>query len=302
MSDWLNPERFEVPVQRGNLTVARWGDDGPVILAVHGITASHMQWPYVARELQDEARFVAPDLRGRGGSRDLPPPYGMKAHADDLIAVLDHLDVERAVVVGHSMGGFVAAVLAMHHPDRVSSLVLIDGGFPLLDAPAPDVDVEQILHLMLGPSIERCKMTFESFDRCFEFWKQHPAMADDGAWNEVFEAYVTYDLMGDPPDLRSRVSLEAILGDGRDTLVSEDLRAAPDKVSCPMVLIRAPRGILNEPKGLYPDDVATELVSKHENLEDVLVDDVNHYTVVTSARGAMAVAHHIRHALDRAPV
>ncbi|HWC13294.1 MAG TPA: alpha/beta hydrolase [Actinomycetota bacterium] len=302
MTDWLAPETFEVPVAGGNLTVARWGDEGPVILAIHGITASHMQWPYVARELQGEARFIAPDLRGRGGSRDLPGPYGMNAHADDLVAVLDHLDVERAVVVGHSMGGFVAAVMAMHHPDRVSSLVLIDGGFPLLDAPAPDVDVEQILHLMLGPSIERCEMTFDSFDACFDFWKQHPAMQDEGAWNEVFQAYVTYDLMGEPPELRSKVNLDAILGDGRDTLVSEDLRAAPGNVRCPMVLIRAPRGILNEPKGLYPDDVATQLVASHDNLEDVLVEDVNHYTVVTSPRGAKVVADRIRHALDRAPV
>lgn len=302
MGNWLHPETFEVPTTGGKLKVAQWGETGPVVLAAHGITASHMQWPYLARELEDEVRFIAPDLRGRGGSRDLPPPYGMKVHADDLVAVLDHLQIERAVVVGHSMGGFVAAIMALHYPERVSSLVLIDGGFPLFDAPAPDVDVEQILHLMLGPSIERCKMTFESVDACLGFWKQHPSMQDAGAWNDVFEAYVAYDLMGEAPELRSKVNLDAIMGDGRDTLVSEDLRLAPEKVSCPMVLIRAPRGILNEPVGLYPDDVASQLVAQHDNLTEILVDDVNHYTLVTSERGAKTVAEHVRNALDRASV
>ncbi|MDQ3963720.1 MAG: alpha/beta hydrolase [Actinomycetota bacterium] len=302
LNDWLHPKTFEVAVTGGDLTVAQWGNAGPVLLAIHGITASHMQWPYLARELQDEVRFVAPDLRGRGGSRDLPGPYGMKVHADDLIAVLDHLEVESAVVVGHSMGGFVGAIMAMHYPERVSSLVLIDGGFPLFDAPAPDVDVEQILNLMLGPSIERCSMTFESLESCFDFWKQHPSMTDDGAWNEVFEAYVAYDLMGEDSQLHSKVNLDAILGDGRDTLVSEDLRLAPEKVSCPMTLIRAPRGILNEPNGLYSDDVAAGLIAKHDGLTEFLVDDVNHYTLVTSERGAKIVAQHIRDALNRAPV
>ena len=89
MTSWLEPERFEVPTTGGDLTVARWGDSGPVVLGLHGITASHMSWPYVARELSNEVQFVAPDLRGRGGSRDLPGPYGMKVHADDCIAILD---------------------------------------------------------------------------------------------------------------------------------------------------------------------------------------------------------------------
>src|SRR5687767_554152 len=104
MAEWLNPERFDVPVAGGDLRVARWGSEGPAILVLHGITASHMSWPYVARELSDEARFIAPDLRGRGGSRDLPGPYGMGAHADDCIAVLDHLGIDKAVILGHSMG------------------------------------------------------------------------------------------------------------------------------------------------------------------------------------------------------
>ena len=58
MSDWLSPERFDVPVTGGNMRVAQWGESGPVVLGLHGITASHMSWPYVARELSGSARYT----------------------------------------------------------------------------------------------------------------------------------------------------------------------------------------------------------------------------------------------------
>jgi lipase len=301
MTDWLHPETFDVPVTGGDLRVARWGRTGPVVLGIHGITASHKEWPYVAREIEGEAQFIAPDLRGRGGSRDLPPPYGLNIHADDCVAVLDHLGIDEAVVVGHSMGGFVAAIMAMDYPDRVASVILIDGGVPLA-IPSPDADIEQILTVMLGPSIERCKMTFESVDQYVDFWKQHPAFQDDGAWNEVMDAYVTYDLMGEAPELRSKVNTETVFGDGRDSLVNEDLRIAIDKIACPIVFMRAPRGILNEPTGLYSNDVAADLERRISNLNDDLVEDTNHFSIVISERGAAAVVKRIREALQRVSV
>jgi pimeloyl-ACP methyl ester carboxylesterase len=297
MSDLFSPKRFDVPVNGGDLRVAQWGEDGPVILGLHGITASHMTWPYVARELSTDTRFVAPDLRGRGGSRELPGPYGMKVHADDCIAVLDNLGVESAVVVGHSMGGFVAAIMALHYPERISHLVLIDGGVPLF-IPPPDMDLEQVLQAMLGPAIQRLDMTFESLEQYYDFWRPHPSVQDEGAWNELFEAYLAYDMMGEPPALRSKANKEAVLGDGRDSLVDEDLRVAVEKFSGPITFIRAPRGILNETPGLYSNDLAKDLVEKHPNITDVLIEDVNHYTVTTSERGAVQTATVIRKALQ----
>lgn len=302
MSDWLQPERFQVPVRGGELTVGQWGDSGPQVLAIHGITTCHMQWPLVGRELQDEMRVIAPDLRGRGGSGELPGPFGMKAHADDMVAVLDHLDIDRAVVVGHSMGGYVAAVLAMYYPERVSSLVLIDGGFTYLDPPGPDVDIEQILVATIGPSVERCKTTFESLDAAFDFWKQHPALQDEGAWNEGFKAYISYELKGESPALRSKTSIDAVMGDARDLLAGTDAREAPDRIVCPMLLIRAPRGILNQPAPIYPDDAVAGFEQKYPDLKTALLDDLNHFTLVTAERGAKQVAQHIREAFDREPI
>ena len=95
----------QLPVQGGPYTVAEWDEGGPALLAIHGITASHMAWPPVLQHLAGGYRVLAPDLRGRGGSSELPGPYGLDAHLDDLQATLDHFDVARAVLVGHSLGG-----------------------------------------------------------------------------------------------------------------------------------------------------------------------------------------------------
>jgi len=298
VTDWLNPERFDVPVNGGNLRVARWGNDGPVILGLHGITASHMTWPWVARELSDNAQLVAPDLRGRGGSRELPGPYGMRAHADDCVAILDHLGVDQAVVVGHSMGGFVTAIMAMHYPERVSRVIFIDGGVPLPMPPPDVVDPEQLLTAMLGPAVQRLEMKFESLDKYYDFWRVHPSVQEEGGWNEVFEAYLAYDLMGEEPNLHSKTNVDAVFGDGRDTLESEDLKVAVEKTQAPITFIRAPRGILNETPGLYSDEIADDLGERIANFRNVTIDDVNHYTVTTSERGAKQTAGVIRDVLS----
>ncbi|MGH7857892.1 MAG: alpha/beta fold hydrolase, partial [Candidatus Binatia bacterium] len=107
---------FDVSVEGGTLRVGGSGTSGPVVLCSHGITANHVTFDALADELGDGFRILAPDHRGRGRSRDVAGPWGMRAHAADLVAALDHEGIERAdVLVGHSMGGFVAAVTAAEY-------------------------------------------------------------------------------------------------------------------------------------------------------------------------------------------
>ena len=75
-------ERLEVPVAGGTLAVFRLGDvpaGAEPVIAVHGITANSHAWLAVARALKNRAALLAVDLRGRGASNNLPPPYGMQA-------------------------------------------------------------------------------------------------------------------------------------------------------------------------------------------------------------------------------
>jgi lipase len=264
----------EVPVAGGTLTVARWGspaDDAPV-LAIHGITASHRAWALVAAA--HPGAVIAPDLRGRGGSGSLPGPYGTVAHAADCIAVLDALGIERATVVGHSMGGFVAAVLAHRYPSRVARLVLVDGGAPFPIPPDTDPEV------VLGPAVQRLDMRFASREEYRDFWRQHPSFAN---WNTAIESYVDYDLTGDPPAMHSRVSRDAVRADYVDLLTGDAPKAAYAALPEDTVFLRAERGMFNEPTALYPDPAAI-------GLKVTTVPDTNHYSILLGGAGARAVA------------
>ncbi len=126
---------------------------------MHGITANSHAWLAVARELAGRVRVVAPDLRGRGASNALPPPFGMAAHADDLRALLDQLGAERAVFAGHSLGGYIVARLAADHPDRVRAAVLVDGGLTIPSA-GEGVDPQEFADAFLGPALARLRLTF----------------------------------------------------------------------------------------------------------------------------------------------
>lgn len=285
---------LDVPVAGGNLAVALSGParDAPVVLAVHGITGSHRAWGPVARHLGDDVTFVAPDLRGRGAS-DLPGPYGLDAHLDDLVAVLDHVGATSGVILaGHSMGAFVVARLAAAHPARVRAVALVDGGL-VLPVPA-GVDPKQVLEIVLGPALARLRMTFESPEAYRDFWRAHPAFSGPGVWGADIEDYVDYDLRGEPGQMRSRVSEAAVQADGAELLDVDAVRRAFLALACPTVVVRAPRGLLDEPNPLLPETIVTEAKEALPHLVDVVVPDTNHYLILLGDREAKAVADQLR--------
>ncbi|HEY0970659.1 MAG TPA: alpha/beta fold hydrolase [Gemmatimonadales bacterium] len=99
--------------------------DGTPVLFVHGFPHDHALWDPQLRTLGEHARCIAPDMRGFGGS-GREGPWTMDRYADDLACLLDHLSVERAVVCGLSMGGYVSFAFWRRHRDRVRALVLCD--------------------------------------------------------------------------------------------------------------------------------------------------------------------------------
>ncbi|MDP9028596.1 MAG: alpha/beta hydrolase, partial [Actinomycetota bacterium] len=230
-----------VPVEGGELAVAVYGADDAdalTVLAIHGITASSRSWQVVAQQLGERVpggRLLAPDLRGRGRSGELSGPFGLRRHAEDLARVIEHEELGRVQVVGHSMGGFVAVALADLVPDAVAGLVLVDGGFPLeLPAGADAVDIAAAL----GPAAARLQMEFADVESALELWRAHPAFAHD--WRPEVEDYVRYDLRGEAPQLRSSASGEAMLEDGAEFYGEQWYLDALRGLSMPVTVLRAP--------------------------------------------------------------
>lgn len=296
-----------VPVAGGTLHVgvagAPVGTDGvPVVMAVHGITGSHRTWAPVARHLGDAVTVLAPDLRGRGESSGLGGPYGMATHARDVVAVLDHVGCRQAVVAGHSMGGYVVARLAADAPDRLSAAVLVDGGLPL--PLPPDMDPDVVLAAVLGPSLARLDMTFESVEAYRDFWRSHPAFGPR-PWTDDIGDFIDYDLgppaqldgktgAGGQTVLRSRVSKEAVSGDGRDLLDGEGARKALESLPDSAVLLWAARGLQNEERPLLPPEAIADAQALLPHLVVKEVPDTNHYFILLGDREGEMVAGEIR--------
>jgi len=118
-------------IQVGNLCVAV--DDvgsGPPVILLHGLACGRRMWFHQIRALRDRFRVIAYDLRGHGMT-DAPAiatEYSAVHLARDLVGVLDALKIERAALVGFSLGGAPALALAASKPERVSHLVLADVG------------------------------------------------------------------------------------------------------------------------------------------------------------------------------
>ena len=107
---------------------------GPAIILLHGYSDSSFSFSRVMPLLPPELRVIAPDLRGHGHSSRPANGYRIGDFAADVIRMMDSLSIPRAVIVGHSMGSFVAQAIAERAPERISSLVLL-GSARVADTP-----------------------------------------------------------------------------------------------------------------------------------------------------------------------
>jgi lipase len=282
---------LNVAVDGGDLRVLQWGTGKRVAVAVHGITASGMSWQAVARHMPSDWTLAAPDLRGRGHSRDLSGPYGLERHARDVVAVLRHFG-GRPVLAGHSMGAYIALLARDSHPQLVRRLVLVDGGLPL---PVPEgADLDALLDTTLGPAIARLGQTFPSTEAYLDFWRAHPALA--GHWTPDVEAYVRYDLTGEPGQLRSRATEDAVRADGRDVLAEKPFADALARLTKPTPLLTAPAGMFGAPPPLIAPEAVANWTGRVPALRPQVVPETNHYTIMFAKEGAAAVSQAIRSA------
>ncbi|MGY1736899.1 alpha/beta fold hydrolase [Geodermatophilus sp. SYSU D00684] len=306
MAEARDPVQISVPVDGGELSALHWAADAPgspIAVLVHGITANAMAWARVAAALAGEFEVVAPDLRGRAGSAGLPGPYGLERHAQDVATLLDRFGADddagadATVLVGHSMGAFVAA-LAAAGPARheVHGLVLVDGG-PALAQP-PGADVDAMLSAVLGPSLDRLSTSFPDLAAVRAFWARHPAV---GPWVDVpsVAAYLARDLAPGGPPLRSACVPEAVRVDGGDVLLNERVLEATTALPVPATLLWATRGLLDQTPGLYDEVRLASLGLEAAGITPREVPGTNHYSVLWADEGVAAIADEVRAAAAR---
>jgi pimeloyl-ACP methyl ester carboxylesterase len=213
--------------------------DGPVLLLIHGMAGSSLTWRHVAPALARRFTVVAPDLLGHGLSAKPRTEYSIAAHANVLRDVLAALGIERATLVGQSLGGGVAMQLAYQYPERCERLVLVSSGglgrevsallrglavpgaehvFPLVCSPALCDAGSRIagflgrLGLRAGPAVE-------------EMWRSYAALADADTRRAFFRTLGSViDARGQSVSATDRLYLAAhvptlLVWGARDTLI-----------------------------------------------------------------------------------
>lgn len=284
---------FAVAVQGGELTVhelAGSADSPTTVLAVHGITANGLSYATLARRLPEGVRLLAPDLRGRAESAGITGPWGLGAHADDLIAVLDHLGLGTVPAIGHSMGAYALALAGARRPERFERVVLVDGG---IGFPAPEgADIDAMLGAVLGPAMAKLSMTFPDQDAYLEFMRTNPAITETEALGpqiaEDLRNYLLHDLVPRAGGVvGSSCVPDAIRADGGQTIFDAEVLTAASTLSMPGTLLWAPRGLQNQTPGLLPPELV-ESAGLGSQLRSEFVPDCNHYSIMFAD-----------HALDR---
>ena len=281
----LPTQRIMVPVKGGEIAVFQYGNgSGDPVLLIHGVTSSNRAFQLFADALiaRGKAPFAV-DLRGRGDSNNLPGPFGMKQHAEDMAAVIDHFSWTQPDVIGHSMGAFVAAALVGLYSEKVGDVVFADGGVPL--PMPPGMTVEQIMPFVLGPAMTRLAMEFENKEAYRNYWKPQAAFVK--GWSAVLDEYVDYDLRGK----KASTNPQAVEEDSRDLFGDDLIVKSLQGLQKPAIFIKAERGLQNEEGGLYPMPVLDAVLPSYPMLKLEFLADCNHYDMFLEATGAEKVAH-----------
>jgi pimeloyl-ACP methyl ester carboxylesterase len=112
----------------GNRMGFRTAGEGPAVVLIHGMAGSSETWALILPPLGASARVVAPDMPGHGASAKPRGDYSLGALASGIRDLLIVLGIERATIVGHSLGGGVAMQFAYQFPERCDRLVLVSSG------------------------------------------------------------------------------------------------------------------------------------------------------------------------------
>ena len=270
-----------------NLAFGFWPGCGAPVVALHGLTASYVTFVGVAERLGGRRPLLALDLRGRGDSDKPDGPYGMEQHARDVAAAMRAMGLDESLIIGHSMGAFVATALAAQEPGLVCGLILIDGGYVRAITGAPGS--QPGLDAALAQRIMQLHQTYPSRQAYRQHWRSQPHFpaADWGPW---IEAFLDYEVGGEPPELRPKASESAVRADLLEALQRDPIVARLQAIRVPVLMLRAPAGFVADQPPLFADSMVEQMRTYLPAMEEETIPGTTHYTIVLGNHGATRIA------------
>lgn len=261
------------------------GRKSPVI-AIHGLTASFVSFAGVAERLNGRRPLFAPDLRGRGDSDKPDGPYGMAQHARDVAVAMQSLELGPSVIVGHSMGAFVATAMAEQNPELVSGIIMIDGGY-VPDLPV-GVDASQMLDATLALRIAQLSRTYESRGAFLDFWRGQPNFPPDD-WNPWIEAFLNYEVTGETT-VQPKAAAGAVRLDVAEAFKKDEIVGRLKSLRVPVLLLRAETGLEPNQPPIFPDSMMQSFRECIPEMQEEMISGTTHFTITLGERGASRVA------------
>jgi esterase len=205
----------------------RSGDrTAPSVVVLHGIMGHVREWDTLTAALAPDFAVTALDQPGHGRS-DWASDYAAMSMAADVLALLDHLEIDRTHLIGHSMGGVVGLLVAARWPERIGKLVLLDVG-PGSFATEVAAEVDVTLRAL-------ARAAYAGIDQPLTEWLAGNPLARE----ELMRHYVTHALRrGEDGLLRWRFDAARLHQFGTDDSIEGRMSRAVDTVTAPTLLVR----------------------------------------------------------------
>ena len=229
------------------LACAEYGGDGPPVMLLHGLAGYAGEWAETASWLTASHRVFAPDARGHGESERFPPDVSRAAHVADVELWLEHFGIEQAVLVGQSLGGHTAFLVAAHRPDLISGVIVAES--TPAAGPRARADMKHWL--------ESWPVPFRSREAALAFFGGDTLRGR--AWVDGLEACAD--------GLRSRFDDDVMLA-SLEEVVTRDYWQEWESVRCPALVVRAGNGV--------PRHLALWMIERQPNATLVEIDDAGH--------------------------
>ncbi len=252
------------------IQLAEWEGEGKTIICVHGLTANCRCWDVLASAIAPQHRVIAMDLRGRGLSDKPPHGYSEQHHVKDILCLLDDLGLEKAVLMGHSLGGYISLGLAAEHPQRVDSLILIDAGGDL-----SQTHWDKIAEA-IKPSVDRLGQVFPSFEGFIGMQKEAPHLQP---WSPVVETYFRYDMQDVEGGVCTRIQPQHIVEEISNKRQTGAAHFYP-QITCPVLILRATEGILSPADLLIPETAIKRMLQEIPTAMRFDVTGTNHFGII----------------------
>lgn len=261
---------YKVKVNGHNIQVSDYpGGEKGTIIGIHGLTGNRLQLRYYAEYFSPEYRVITLDVRGRGNSDDGETQSSIFEHTKDVHGLIDELNIENPILMGYSMGAFVATIVASQNRS-VQKVILLDGAATMSEHQRPIVE----------PSLGRLSKHFESKEDYVQQVSdsyENLGITKGPKLTEVLE----YEIEDHGNYWENKASESTIRKDW-ESFWEFDVEQYAPAIDVPVLLVQCSGGIGANPPLFLPEHYE-RTIATIKNIE-VMVSDSNHYTMVFENR------------------